>query len=176
MFCVWVTKHVSHFQGTNQQLSCTYKLVLNVCPSCNCHDKSMSHITCCRDPGWTRILKDLVEQLGHRLYDQQTDGKVVHLFKQYLLAGGACTLTSLLKPGSKLGIEVRFHNCLGWDCFLEGCLCALWVKHRAQPIQRANLMQSADFWAQGLMQRLLQMTHTQWSYRNATIHLEVKEG
>jgi hypothetical protein len=37
-------------------------------------------------------------------------------------------------------------------------------------------MQLADFWAQGLMQRLLQMTHTQWSYRNATVHLEVKEG
>jgi hypothetical protein len=26
------------------------------------------------------------------------------------------------------------------------------------------------------MQRLLQMTHTQWAYRNITVHLEVKEG
>ncbi len=26
------------------------------------------------------------------------------------------------------------------------------------------------------MQRLLQMTHTQWAYRNTTVHLEVKEG
>jgi hypothetical protein len=26
------------------------------------------------------------------------------------------------------------------------------------------------------MQRLLQMTHAQWAYRNATVHLEVKEG
>jgi hypothetical protein len=31
MFWVWVTKHVSHFQGTNQQLSCINKLVLNLC-------------------------------------------------------------------------------------------------------------------------------------------------
>jgi hypothetical protein len=37
-------------------------------------------------------------------------------------------------------------------------------------------MQSADFWAQGLMQRLLQMTHAQLAYRNATVHLELKEG
>ncbi len=37
-------------------------------------------------------------------------------------------------------------------------------------------MQLADFWAQGLMQWLLQITHTQWAYRNATVHLEVKEG
>jgi hypothetical protein len=26
------------------------------------------------------------------------------------------------------------------------------------------------------MQWLLQMTHEQWAYRNATVHLEVKEG
>jgi hypothetical protein len=25
------------------------------------------------------------------------------------------------------------------------------------------------------MQRLLQMTHAQWAYRNATVHLEVKD-
>jgi hypothetical protein len=26
------------------------------------------------------------------------------------------------------------------------------------------------------MQQLLQMTHAQWAYRNATVHLEVREG
>jgi hypothetical protein len=115
MFRIWITKHVSHFQGTNQQLSCIDKSVLNVCPSCNCHDKSTSHITWCRDPGQTRILKDLVEQLVQWLHDQQTDGKVVQLFKRYLLVGGIRTLTLLLKPDSRLGREVRFHNPLGWD-------------------------------------------------------------
>jgi hypothetical protein len=45
-----------------------------------------------------------------------------------------------------------------------------------QHIQRANLTQLSDFWAQGLMRRLLQMTHTQWAYRNATVYLEVNEG
>jgi hypothetical protein len=63
MFRVWVTKHISHFQGTNRQLSHIDKLVLNVCPSCKCHDKSTSHITRCCDPGHARTLKDLVGQL-----------------------------------------------------------------------------------------------------------------
>ncbi len=139
MFRIWVTKHVPHFLGTNQQLSRIDKLVLNGCPSCNCHDVSTSHITWCRDPRRTHILKDSVEQLVQRLYDQQTDDKVVQLFKRYLPAGGMRILTSLLKPNSRLGVEVWFHDNLGWDCFLEGQLCALWVEHRAQHIQRANL-------------------------------------
>jgi hypothetical protein len=37
-------------------------------------------------------------------------------------------------------------------------------------------MQLADFWAQRLMQRLLQMTHAPWAYRNTMVHLEIKEG
>ncbi len=120
MFHIWVTKHVSHFQGTNRQLSCIDKLVMNVCPSCKCHDEPTSHITQCHNPGWACILKDLVEQLVQWLYDQQTDGEVVQLFKQYLLAGGTCTLTLLLKPNSRLGVKAWFHYRLGWDCFLEG--------------------------------------------------------
>jgi hypothetical protein len=147
MFRVWVTKHVSHFQGTNRQLSCIDKSVLNICPSCKCHDESTPHINRCHDPGRACILKDLVEQLVQLLYDQQTDGEVVQLFKQYLLAGGTRTLTLLLKPNSRLGVEVGYHDRLGWDCFLEGRLCALWVEHRAHHIQRANLTRSADFWA-----------------------------
>jgi hypothetical protein len=118
MFQVWVTKHVSHFQGANQQLSCIDKLVQNMCP--NCHDESTSHITRCSNPGCACTLKDLMGQLVQWLHDQQTDGEVVHLFKQYLLAGGTRTLTLLLKPNSRLGVKARYHDRLGWDCFLEG--------------------------------------------------------
>jgi hypothetical protein len=88
MFCIGVTKHVSDFQGTNQQLSRIHKLVLNVCPSCKCHDKSTSHITQCCHPGWTRILNDLVEQLVQWLYDQQMDGKVYNYFSNTYLQEG----------------------------------------------------------------------------------------
>jgi hypothetical protein len=110
---VWVTKHVSPFQGTSQQLSLIDKSVLNVCPSCKCHDESTFHITWCHNPGRACTLKNMVGQLVQWLYDQQTDGKVVHLFKQYLLAGGTCTLTLLLKPNSRLGVEARCHDHLG---------------------------------------------------------------
>jgi hypothetical protein len=66
------------------------------------------------------MLKDSVGQLVQWLYDQQTNGKVVNLFKQYLLAGGTRTLTLLLRPSSRLGVEAWIHDHLGWDCFLEG--------------------------------------------------------
>ncbi len=145
MFRIWVINHVSHFQETNRQLSPKDKSVLNVCPSCRCHGESTSHITWWCNTGQAHILKDLVEQLVQWLYDQQTDGKVVQLFKRYLLSGGTCTLTSLLEPNSRLGVEARYHNSLGWGCFLEGQLCTHLVEHRAQHIQQANLTWLAEF-------------------------------
>ena len=50
MFRVWVTKHISHFNGTNRMLSrfpgtATRPKVHNRCPNCKRFDESTSHIT-----------------------------------------------------------------------------------------------------------------------------------
>ena len=63
MFWVWGTKHVSHFQGTNRQLSRIDRKILNVCPSCGCQDEATSHITRCRDKGRTRVFTESVQDL-----------------------------------------------------------------------------------------------------------------
>jgi hypothetical protein len=85
-------------------------------------------------------------------------------------------MTSLLRPGSKLGVEAKYHDRLGWDSFLEGWVCALWVECRSAHIRPEKQIRSADFWVRGLMPCLLQLTHEQWIYRNATVHLKVKDG
>ena len=56
MFRVYVTKHVSHFQGTNGQLSRDESQeVDNVCPCCGMKNESTGHITRCKEEG--RILR-----------------------------------------------------------------------------------------------------------------------
>jgi hypothetical protein len=67
-FQVWVTKHISHFNGTNRMLSrfpgiATHPKVQNRCPNCKRFDESTSHITRCRDQGRTKIFQSSVEAL-----------------------------------------------------------------------------------------------------------------
>ena len=162
MFRVWVTKQVSHFQGTNRQLSRIDRRILNVCPSCGCPDEATSHITRCRDSGRTRVFTESVLDLVQWMRDQQTSGEIIYLFQAYLLARGTRTMTSLLRSGSKLGVEAKYHDRLGWDSFLEGRVCALWVECRSAHIRSEKQIRSADLWAHGLMRRLLQITHEQW--------------
>jgi hypothetical protein len=35
---------------------------------------------------------------------------------------------------------------------------------------------NADYWARGLMRSLLEIVHQQWLYRNATVHMKLKDG
>ena len=73
-------------------------------------------------------------------------------------------------------MAAHLHDRLGWDNFVEGRICALWVEMRVQEIHTRWLQRGAEFWARGLMCRLHELTHHQWLYRNATVHMKVKDG
>jgi hypothetical protein len=70
----------------------------------------------------------------------------------------------------------QYHDCLGWDNFLEGRICALWVELRSRDLKERKLECNADYWAHGLMQRLLEIVHQQWLYRNTTVHMKLEDG
>ena len=139
MFWVWVTKQASHFNRTNHQPAwtawkdCTRKM-RNVFPSCGCRDKLPSHITHCQDRGWTSVFKESVESIVIWLEDQQTGPNLVGVIRSYLLAKGTKTAVSLLHPDSPLRMSAHLHDRQGWDNFVEGRICALWVKIWAQEI------------------------------------------
>ncbi len=65
VFPVWITKHVSHFNGLNRMLSWfpateTRAKVKNTCPNCRCFDESTALITQCCDEGQTMVFDESV--------------------------------------------------------------------------------------------------------------------
>jgi hypothetical protein len=100
-FRVWITKHVSHFNGTNRMFSWfpateTRAKVANKCPNCGCTDKSTAYIIRCCKEGRTQSFSESTTALMQWLGDQQTDPEVVHLFRRYLSGRGTRTMASLL--------------------------------------------------------------------------------
>jgi hypothetical protein len=73
-------------------------------------------------------------------------------------------------------MAVPFHDHLSWDNFVDGRICALWVFLQAEDIHIQGLTRGADLWAPGLMHCLLELTHRQWLYPNARVHMKVKDG
>ena len=176
MFRTWITKHVSHFNGTNRQLSRRDPTIKNVCPNCNRPDESTSHINRCPDVGRRAVRSESVKELKKWLECEQTDPSVTHLICKYLNYHGDKKMLSLLSnrsTSSKYRAAVLLHDALGWTNFLEGRISVMWVELRREDIRVRKLQRNEDSWARGLMRRLLQMTHQQWSYRNATVHLKI---
>ncbi len=101
---------------------------------------------------------------------------MTYLFRSYLLAHSTKTMKSLLHPGtSYLVLASEYHDRLGWDNFVEGRICTLWVETRSCDIADCHLERNTNHWAQDLMRRLLEIVHQQWLYCNATVHMNLDD-
>jgi hypothetical protein len=102
--------------------------------------------------------------------DQKTGPNLVAVIISYLLAQGTKLAVLLLHLESSLQMAV------GWDNFIKCQICALWVEMQAQEIHTRRLQKEAYLWVCNLIQHLLELTHCQWLYPNAMVHMMVKGG
>lgn len=72
-------------------------------------------------------------------------------------------------------LAVAMHDRLGWDNFMKGRLCSLWLKHREVDIAHHSL-RSTESWGRKLICRLLELTHHQWIYQNMAVHFVAEGG
>ena len=67
---------------------------------------------------------------------------------------------------------------LGWDCLLEGRVVpkSLFTLQLTTYLQRNESYWKIKTWASHFIQHLLNITHRQWLYRNARLHLRKLDG
>ena len=64
---------------------------------------------------------------------------MVDLIRRYLLGRGTVTMQSLMAGTQRFRLLAKFHDLLGWDNFVEGRLCTLWLECRELDIARRGL-------------------------------------
>ena len=172
MFRVYVTKQASKFCGTNRQLSRIDPRVQNVCPSCGQDDESSKHITRCRERGrykmWRWSVDDLVTWVARTTHDLV----LTDMLREYLLSQGTKTMRECLHVSStKHQLLADVHDRLGWDNFVEGRLCSVYLEFLPPPDSRPSRWQPLPpRWGREFSSRLMQATHKQWLYRNLHVH------
>jgi hypothetical protein len=176
MFGVWVTKQVSGFCGTNHMLNMIYGTEADVCPNCGATPERATHIFACRDPGRSSVFHSSVDALYEWMRSQNTDPELAGLIYRYLRHRGEIPMLSLCRPGSPYRQLATMQDLLGYRNFLEGRITALYHSERQLYISAQHLRKHAGHWCKGFIQRLLQITHRQWTYRNRTIHYKDKDG
>ena len=176
MFATWATKQMSGFCATNHQLRYIDRTTVDKCPNCGCSPETADHISRCGDSGRSRLFRSSVVRLREWMARQQTAPDIANLFVAYLLARGSSSLTSLSPVIQSVRSAAALQDRLGWRNLLEGRLCRAWVDIQADHYRRRGIRKHAPTWARGLILRLLQLTHRQWTYRNSTVHIRVRDN
>jgi hypothetical protein len=176
MFQVWVTKLVSHFCGTNRQLSRIDPNIENVCPCCGEADESVGHVTRCLDDGRTKMFEESCDLFLDFLHDTHMDLSLVSCFEEYLYDRGISQMTDITSHLPFFSQVAHDIDALGWDNLLEGRIPHSLVDLQSSYLRRSKSFWKIKTWASHCTQHLLNITHRQWLYRNARIHLRKVEG
>ena len=72
--------------------------------------------------------------------------------------------------GSGFREMAQSQDAIGWRRFMEGMISREILPIQADYVELGECSLSLDGWAQGLVIRLLEVTHGQWLYRNLHVH------
>ena len=176
MYRVWITKHVSGFCGTNKQLSRMQSSTQNRCMCCCRRGEDRLHITRCPDPGRSAMFNQTVEDLINWMKRSNGDIDLILVLQAYLKLRGKTPMRRICSTIPRLHIMARDFDRLGWVNFTEGRICNALFQVQMDWLSKTGSRWSISGWSVMFVSKVLDITHRQWLYRNARIHLKVAEG
>ena len=171
MFHVWVTKTVSHFCGSNLQLARFKESTTDACPCCGTSEESAAHITRCMNPGFTEVFVESVSLFIEWLHETHMQEDLISCIESYLLSRGDKPMVAIASHLPRYASLARDVDALGWECFLEGRIPTSLVTLQCAFLRRSESFWKIRTWSSHCVQYLLNITHRQWLYRNAHIHI-----
>jgi hypothetical protein len=178
-----IFRQVFVFYGNNHLQHYIDGTTVDVCPNCGCTPECSTHIIFCRSPDRSTVYSSSVDKFVEWLSSQRTDPDFTVLLSHYLRARGQagllllCTgLLLLCTPFSQYRELATVVNDLGFRSMLEGRIPKNFFDERQLNISCRGLRKHAVHWCNGLILRLLQITHRQWTFWNGTIHLRGPDG
>ncbi len=169
---IWRSKQTSGFCGTRVQVGLYSREEYpdERCPNCGTRETD-AHLMRCPDEDRTRLLVDTVEDLEKWMEtDGKTDPEIIYWVPKYLLMCDNKSVSQLGYMSEKMRVLVESQDKIGWQNFMEGYISAQFYN-----IQRFHLSMSGGYlkgldWTKQFISKNLQITHSQWIYRNISLH------
>lgn len=142
-----------------------------MCPSCLQEEETCSHVLHCDEVGRVEALQQSIKWLDKWLRKVGTDPTLRSLAICYARNRGSLTMEQLsFDEGPGYREMGRSQDEIGWQRFLEGIVSKEIVSIQRDNVEAGGCILSIDAWTQGLVIKLLEITHGQWLYRNMQVH------
>ncbi len=179
MYQIWLAKQASSFCGTRLMTSQIFNNSDTCCPNCLRPDERSTHLNLCLCPERTRQFKESVADLQRWLDMNHTHPDIAFWVPRYLLGRNRIQFQALpvyAPPYLRLQLTRQMQrlaeeqDSIGWIHFLEGK-----ISKQFYHIQQAYLAGSPSphngrDWVKSFISALLNISHTQWLFRNITLH------
>jgi hypothetical protein len=171
MYRIWLTKQTSNFSATGVQLS-RYGMSLDDdrCPNCRTRGERSDHLCRCPDPDRTRLYTEQIQDLEDWLTKSYAHPEITFFLPKYLLLRGTREFSSLGTMSPAMYELACNQDLIGWRNLTEGKLSNLFLPLQQSYLGTTPSKISGATWVKQLIQRILFTTHSQWIFRNVTLH------
>ena len=171
MFRLWLSKQHSNFCATGLQMKRCKLSDDDRCPSCWSRRERARHLCECPSDSRTQLFLDNVADLeGWLTLNNNTDSELAYWLIKYIYGRGKLKFAELGSFSHNLNAAAVSQDKIGWRNMMEGR-----ISKEFYVIQRLHLSNSTGRinggdWMKGLITRLIHISHSQWLFRNFTLH------
>jgi len=171
MFSIWACKQVMDIAPTNLNQK-QYKPEHDpLCPSCGRVEETCAHVLHCEEAGRVECLGRSIDNMAEWLRDVGTDPQLRRLIIAFAKGRGGMSMFELTRTADlRFRLLAESQDIIGWRRFMEGMISKEWVELQKDHYNLFGGKVTPVKWAQGLVARLLEVTHGQWLYRNVQVH------
>jgi hypothetical protein len=149
------------------------------CPNCLRPEERASHLNLCPSLLRTRQFMESVADLEKWLAGDHTHPEISFWVPRYLKARARTTFCDLINyaprsacisMSSQMKALALSQDNIGWTHMLEGKISGHFRTIQSRHLRQRNARINGQDWVKMFITRLLKISHTQWIFRNLTLH------
>jgi hypothetical protein len=172
MYRIWWSKQHSGFCGTRVQVG-QYSgdsFPDERCPNCG-RQESASNLMLCPDTSRTQLLgKNVPDLAAWMSQDNQTDPKILYWIPKYKLMMGDIPLLAMGSMSPQFKALATSQDLIGWRDFTVGHISTHFYAIQSFCLAMSSSFLNCKDWTKQFISRILQLTHSQWIFRNISFH------
>jgi hypothetical protein len=173
MFQSWHAKQCIGVCTTRSQMVRIQDILDSKCPNCKQEQEKSHHPNRCPDQGRTLLFKESVANLVNWMHEYNcTEAELAYWIEKYLILRGTRTLSYLVQDqgSSQIRDAAASQDAIGWVEFLHGKVSVAIAKIQEIHCKLSSCRMTSNDWMKHFIGRLLLISHSQWLYRNFTLH------
>lgn len=141
------------------------------CPNCLSPAERADHLCRCPSSERTQLLHDNTAELETWMkLNDNTYHELSYLIPKYILCRGTVQFADLGSMSPKMMEAAKSQDKIGWRNFMEGRMSKHFFTIQRSHISHSTTLLTLRSWSRKFISSVLQITHSQWLFRNFALH------